>query len=86
MADAVDGDPRERSSLPDLDEAGEFLGVGGAVVVDEQFCAGRRILSRGLECDVDVALPEHLVERPVSKAIRLGRVERFVHDIPCVDL
>ena len=47
---------------------------------------GGRILPRGLQGDVDIALAEHLIERAVREAIGLGRIERLVHHVPHIHL
>ncbi len=65
-----------------LDQAVEAVRIGRAEVVDEQLSARRRELPGGLQRDVHIAGAEDLIERTVTQAIRLARIERLVHDVP----
>ncbi len=80
------GMPRERRSRTTLHQASQPVGIGCAVVVDEQLGPRRRILTRCLQRDVDVTLAQHVIERPVHQAVGLAGIERLVHHVPCIHL
>ena len=79
---AVEWNAARAQIADNLHKASQPIGIGGAVVVDEELRARRRILARGLQSDVEIALAQYLVERAVHEAVGLAGIERLVDHIP----